>query len=292
MRSNIMEPISCNSSNKSAFEIYAIEGPEKDAPSFIEKHIQRNFEIVVILKGSGFHNVNKYKYQLSENKIYCVCPGQEHQLIFMPGTKGYLISFTDDFLRNGGREMESDHNSYLVREFLQAPELAINKEALEDMQDVIVLLLKERQRYSLVRTDILRSYLKTFMIFFRNELQRAIPYCVKKTSFTLVNDFFSLLENSYKDNRLVGHYAKELFVTANYLNHLIKSRTGFSARYHIQQRILLAAKAAVWNNSSMKEIAFNLGFEDMAHFSKYFKNVSGLNFREFRRTISDQYLVA
>lgn len=274
-----------------AFKIYTIESVLTDHNSLhIEKHEQPDFEIIWIHEGAGIQKVNQCQYQLGANNIYCVYPGQHHQLIAMPGTKGFVISFTEDFLLYGGGERETGHTSYLVRDFLQAPELSLSYGTAEDMHDIVLLMMKEIQRYSLLRADILNKYLNIFMLYFRKELQDMEPHSIGKVSWSLVDKFFSALENDFKDHRTVGHYAKTLFVTPNYLNHLIKSRTGFSARYHIQQRILLAAKAALKERSSMKEIAFQLGFDDLAHFSKFFKNVSGLNFREFKRRLADDLI--
>ena len=264
------------------FDIHALEGISRTTLK-MEKHIQPNFEMIWIVEGTGLHKVNQYQYRLSDSKMYCVCPGQEHQLMVMPGTKGFVISFTEDFLVQADGEAGFRHHSYLLREFLQSPELTIEKEIAEDMQDIASLMLKEWQKYSLIRAEILTKYLKIFMIYYRKALREHASFSENRTSNSLVNNFFFQLENNFRECRIVGHYAKALYVTPNYLNHLIKAKTGFSARYHIQQRVLLAAKNAVRDHSTMKEIAFNLGFKDMAHFSKFFKNVSGLNFSEFKK---------
>ena len=286
MRGYLVEPMPPTVS-KAPFQICTIEGVEQpERKMLIDKHLQSNFEIIWILEGSGFHRINEYRYQVSANKMYCVCPGQEHQLILAPGAKGFALGFTEDFLSQAGDDSVSRQHYYLFREFLQAPELTVESDVAEDMQDVILLMLKETQKYSLLRKEILSKYLVIFMIYFRKELQKHLAYTVKNTSNSLVNDFFSILENNFKDHRTVGYYAKALFVTPNYLNHLIKSSTGQSARYHIQQRVLLAAKTALRERSTMKEIAFHLGFEDIAHFSKFFKNVSGLNFSEFKKQMN------
>jgi AraC family transcriptional activator of pobA len=293
MKTNFNAPAPLETILMVPFEIYTLEGISRGKATLqMEKHMQSDFEVILIEEGTGLHKVNQCQYRLSDSKMYCVCPGQQHQLIVMPGTKGFVISFTEDFLMQADGEAGFRHHSYLRREFLQSPELTIEKEVAEDMQGVASLMFRERQKYSLIRAEILTRYLKIFMIYYRKELQKHTPFSVKRTSNSLVNDFFSELENNFSEYRTVGHYAKALYVTPNYLNHLIKTKTGFSARYHIQQRILLAAKNAVRDHSTMKEIAFHLGFNDMAHFSKFFKNVSGLNFSEFKKRMNEQYAFA
>ena len=70
----------------------------------------------------------------------------------------------------------------------------------------------------------------------------------------------------------------------NYLNRTVKKMTGLTASYHIQQQIILEAKRqAIHSNVSMKEIAYFLGFDNLAHFSKFFKNNSGMSFSTFKK---------
>ena len=86
--------------------------------------------------------------------------------------------------------------------------------------------------------------------------------------------------------KLVHEYASDLSVSPNYLNEVVKKYTGFPVRYHIQQRIILEAKRlALHSGSNMKEIAYKLGYEDMAHFSKFFKANCGINFTDFRKQL-------
>lgn len=70
------------------------------------------------------------------------------------------------------------------------------------------------------------------------------------------------------------------------MNDSVKKVTGQPASEHIKQRVVLEAKRkAFFGTTSAKEIAFDLGFEDEAHFSKYFKANTGQTFTEYRKTI-------
>lgn len=100
--------------------------------------------------------------------------------------------------------------------------------------------------------------------------------------------FLSLLEKNYTQKRMVTDYAEELVVTPSYLNEVVKKISGFPASHHIQQRIVLEAKRqAAFSNVTMKEIAYNLGFDDTAHFSKFFKNASGMSFTDFKKSLQE-----
>jgi AraC-like DNA-binding protein len=61
--------------------------------------------------------------------------------------------------------------------------------------------------------------------------------------------------------------------------------SGYSASYHIQQRLVQEAKRlAVYNNASLKMVAYTLGFDDLSHFSRFFKHAAGINFSEYKKT--------
>jgi AraC family transcriptional activator of pobA len=101
-----------------------------------------------------------------------------------------------------------------------------------------------------------------------------------------------MTEMNFATRRAVADYASALCLSPNYLNETVKTVLGAPTSYHIQQRIMLEAKRlAVYSNYTMKQVAYHLGFDDLAHFSKFFKNASGECFSEFRRkSLSDVFV--
>ena len=122
------------------------------------------------------------------------------------------------------------------------------------------------------------------MIHFSRKLQVGNDEIAYTKDAELVRNFKTLLKKWFITKKLVADYASELCVTPNYLNRTVKKITGFTASHHIQQYIILEAKRqAIHSNVSMKEIAYFLGFDNLAHFSKFFKNNSGMNFTSFKK---------
>jgi AraC-like DNA-binding protein len=74
-----------------------------------------------------------------------------------------------------------------------------------------------------------------------------------------------------------------LNVTADYLNKTVKNITGKSAKEHIQTKIIIEAKRSLlFSEISSKELAYELGFEESAHFNNFFKKITGQTPSEFR----------
>jgi AraC-like DNA-binding protein len=100
----------------------------------------------------------------------------------------------------------------------------------------------------------------------------------------LFNSFLAKLDKQFKTMKQVAEYANELSVTPSYLTDVVKKVTGFSASYHIQQRMVQEAKRlAMYSDANMKMVAYSLGFDDLSHFSKFFKHAAGINFSEFKK---------
>lgn len=246
------------------------------------RHKQTQFEIIWIQDGSGYHIIDGLRFPLLPGNIYCVLPGQVHELELAPGMIGYQIHFSDNFLET--KEDEMFYGDGFRQLVYQSFEVAVDANAAEDMSDMLMLMMKETRRYGLQRKSLLAKYLMIFLILMRGKTNPAASLKQHGTRANLVQLFFSLLETHFKEEKAVSGYANMLFVSANYLNYVVKAYTGYPAKHHIQQRVLHEAKrAARYQRITLKEIAYHLGFEDSSHFSKYFKNASGENFSVFRK---------
>ncbi|MCS3528940.1 AraC family transcriptional regulator [Chryseobacterium sp. JUb7] len=96
-------------------------------------------------------------------------------------------------------------------------------------------------------------------------------------------EFKQLIQTHYKNSKQVQEYASLLNITPLYLNELIKELTGFSASYWIHQEIILEAQRLLYyTDLDIKEIAFELGFEDHAYFSRFFKKHTAVTASHFR----------
>ena len=92
----------------------------------------------------------------------------------------------------------------------------------------------------------------------------------------LVLRFQDLLEAYFVDHRDIGFYCDSLNVTATVLNRRLKSELGQTALQAINERVAIAARVELRSGrKSVKEVAFDLGFEDPLYFSRFFKKQFG-----------------
>ncbi|GAA5087448.1 hypothetical protein GCM10023210_10290 [Chryseobacterium ginsengisoli] len=92
-----------------------------------------------------------------------------------------------------------------------------------------------------------------------------------------------MIQIHYKELKQVKEYASLLNITPLYLNEIVKEITGFSASHWIHQEIILEAQRLLYyTDLDIKQIAFQLGYEDHAYFSRFFKKNTGNTASQFR----------
>jgi len=234
----------------------------------------RNFEILFVKSGSGTLTVDLRKYKLAESTVYCLMPGQYRLLALSDNAVCYSLSLSPEFLHLS--------ESLIARNAVEwiAP-------SQEETEELIVRMHTEYHRQDTMSLEVLRSLLRVFIIYlYRGRLDQPVDGTWLRNDQLITQKFFELLQKNFATKKLVSDYATDLCITPNYLNSIVKKQTGFPASYHIQQYIVTEAKRQVmYSDLRMKEVAEKLGFGDYAHFSKFFKNYSGINFSDFKRSI-------
>lgn len=242
------------------------------------------YEWIWIKTGSAVIWLDENKIELTGNCIFCICPGHLRRVEASADTTGYLISVAPEFisLSDGYQHSAFFSRQYLNEHCLSAISLDSSLQFEFDM--VVSKMRWECQNQFDRKIELLKGLLNVFLIYFTRNLKESLPAVARNRETELVDGFMELLKKDYIQKKQVSDYAGRLFVTPNYLNRTVKKITGQTASYHIQQQIVREAKRkALYSATTMKEIAYYLGFDNLAHFSKFFKNSCGMSFTEFRR---------
>ena len=95
--------------------------------------------------------------------------------------------------------------------------------------------------------------------------------------------FKELLEKNFRKEKLVKRYANELNISEKLLHKATTQLIDKTPKQVIDERILLETKRLlVHSNLSIKEIAYDLGFEEPTNFIKYFRKHTNMTPAEFR----------
>jgi AraC family transcriptional regulator, transcriptional activator of pobA len=107
---------------------------------------------------------------------------------------------------------------------------------------------------------------------------------VQSVTSDLIFKFKVLIEDNFKKHLLASDYAAMLAVHPNYLNRATKNQTGKTSSELINERIKLEAiSLLVYTNMTVSDITYALGFEEIAHFSKFFKKLTGVSPIQYKK---------
>jgi len=250
-----------------------------------DPHRHNYYSVIWPFSGSGRHLIDFNEYPILPHYIFFVSPKQVHQIISDPETTGLVILFTPEFLMKNSIREDFISNLRLFRNSSDTPALPLANPML---QNLLLFATHMKEAYASeqeLKYETIGAYLKLFLI----ECNRHCSLFPDTNTQSLevgksmVQRFKNLVETRFQQWHQVKEYAAALSVSPNYLNEVIKSTIGISAKDFIQNRLLLEAKrTAVFTGKSSKEIAFELGFDDPSHFSKFFRSGAGQSLLEFK----------
>jgi len=99
----------------------------------------------------------------------------------------------------------------------------------------------------------------------------------------ILHRFEALLDQHFLQHWTVSDYAAALSITPTHLSRLTRAATGHSASHLILDRLIREARRnLVYTSLPVSTIAYALGFNDPAYFSRLFSGATGLPPRSFR----------
>lgn len=244
------------------------------------------FRILWIQEGFAKYQIDFKHFEVDKEIILFLSPGQVFQIEAEKIKSAKVISFQKDFYCIEMHDSEVSCNGLFFFNVYNLPYLTLTPEESSQLALTYDQLKSEIQNPGAVHSDLLKTYLKLFLIQtvrIRKERQQQ--------QFVMIgvdNDFYrkfsQLVESHFREKHAVADYADLLNISPKSLTKKLQKITHLSPSILIQERILLEAKRElIYSNKSIKEIAFDLGFSDPAYFSRFFakhSQESPLAFRE------------
>lgn len=100
----------------------------------------------------------------------------------------------------------------------------------------------------------------------------------------IVLDFVNLVADHYREHREMDFYADRMCLTAKYITAIVKAQSGRSATDWIERYVILDAQAMLSSTDmTVLQISQELHFPSQSFFGKYFKRVTGMSPKDYRR---------
>jgi len=234
----------------------------------------RLHQILLIESGGGQATLEGRGHALRPMQAVNVATGDVHGFRFKPGTQGWVLTIATEMLDEVSMPSEGLRrvlaHSTVVRGTTQ-------------MRNAMQQIFAEFAGRHFARAHILRGLSAALIGLVAREMAAGGRMPDGMTKSDLFQRFEALLERHFLQHWTVSDYAAALQVTPTHLSRLTRSSTGHAASHLILERVIREARRnLVYTNLPISTIAYALGFNDPAYFSRLFSTATGLSPRSFR----------
>ena len=242
-------------------------------------HRDDHYIFFLLKKGSGSLMIDLQKVDMKTGQLYYILPGQVHHHIRTRRAEGWFLAIDSSLVPVECR------NVFEGKLSLQLP-CTIPSAPFQQYLHLLTLLQERYAGANKAGLDRLAIYglLQSFLAMAADAYDD-LPEPSHQLSrpAELSRQFKVLMTKNIRTIKSPSGYSTRLNVSQSYLNESVKDITGFSVSYWIQQEILLEAKRLLYYSEfNIKQISYELGYEDPSYFSRFFRKAAGMSALEFR----------
>ena len=267
---------------KLGFKVLTFE----DGNDFDRIHRLNYFSLIWITEGMGTVRVDFKEYGIFKNSLFAFSPYQPFMFLAVK-MKGTAICFDPDFFCIQKQQTEV---ACLFNNIHQLPYTIINENSTSLLSLLIGQMRAEINSAAPAQYEMLVSYLKIFLITVSRLKMEQQPETIAlipdlKEPFIL-QKLRDRIEKDFREKHTAGDYARTLNISTKTLAKITKDYFNRTLTELIAERIIMEAKRELYmTRKPVKEIAWELGYEDVHYFSRFFKTNTKISPQVYRETV-------
>lgn len=250
------------------------------------------YQALLITKGQAVVIAEQQRIDLAERSLVWMPPLCVHGYEFAPGTSGTVVSIPSSLLAAGlsfaPAALQSLDRFCVIQEGGEPDEWA-------DLSRLTQGILSEYESSKVGRQAGLVSLATLLALWTLRRIERSEAEATKAGASVpaAVRRFLEIVESSFADTRPLAQYARQVNVSPAHLNRICRDAIGRSPLRIIQDRkIMEAQRLLAFTALPIGQIAYRLGFEDAAYFSRFFRQKTALSPVAYRRAADQTGQVA
>jgi AraC family transcriptional regulator, transcriptional activator of pobA len=238
----------------------------------------RLHQFLLIESGGGRVRIEDKAFALSPMRVVNMPAGGVHGYSFDQGTRGWVLTIAAEVLDQVMVPSEG------LRRVLASAKVV---RGTAQMRTAMKQVFAEFAGRRFARAHVLRSLTAMFAGLVAREMEARGKSPGSAAGVELFERFETLLEQHFLQHWTVSQYAGALSVTPTHLSRVTRAATGHAASRLIAERIVREARRNLaYTHLPVSTIAYSLGFNDPAYFSRLFSEATGLSPRRFREKVS------
>jgi AraC-like DNA-binding protein len=246
-----------------------------------------SFIKILLLKAGSSIQVDFKSYDLKSDALFFINVNQWYKINKAGKGSSGLIYYNRDFYCVEIHDKEVSCDGILYNNVYDIPVIYLSKESAGAMEGVFQELQTELDTDDSAQEEMLRILLKEIIIKSTRiwKSSHQVEGAEEQQEVEFLRRFSQLVELHFRKYHGVADYASLLNITPKALNKRIHKYGKLTPNEIIKNRIILEAKRLlVHTDNSIKEIAFMLGYEDPAYFTRLFTNSIELSPAEFKKS--------
>ncbi len=253
-------------------------------------HFHEEYEIYYLIQGERYYFIKDKTYHIKKGYLIFIDQNILHKTadVEEPGHERVLINLRKDFLNSFPYYI-----SEKLFQFFSMEKCIITPDS--DEQRKIEGILEEMYKEYLSERDEPPIYLQTLVIqllYFMNKMVEKnlnYPRDYYNITYQRVSEVVEYININYKEQLSLTELSKQFYFSPFYLSRLFKKVTGFSLVEYINSiRVKEAQELLKRSNKKISEIAFEVGYDNITHFERVFKQITNLSPRAYRNKMIGQ----
>lgn len=223
------------------------------------------------------------KLNLENNTILCLT--SFHKIEFNTLESARAIKFNREFYCIKDHDREVSCKGLLFYGINQIPYFQIPEEEIDKLETFWRMFEIEMQSKDDLQLEMLQMMLKRFIILCTRIYKSQMNFSkLEVNEVDLVREFHFLVEQYFKSKHSVQEYADLLNKSVKTLANTFSKVSEKSPLQIIHERKIIEAKRMLrYTDRAVKEIAYELGFEDIQTFSRFFKKMEKISPSDFKK---------
>jgi AraC-like DNA-binding protein len=239
---------------------------------------------IVFLKKGGSIQVDFKTFNLKSDALFFINPQQPYNV--SKGSAGAMICYNRDFYCVEIHDREVACDGILYNNVYDLQMIFLSAEMSKTMESIFKEINSEIETEDRTQEEMLRILLKGLIIRSTRiwKMSHQVSESTGDEDIEFVRKFSRFVEANFRTLHGVSDYAELLHITPKALNKRVHHYGKATPNEIIKNRIILEAKRLLlYTDHSVKEIAYQLGYEDPAYFNRLFTRTAGLSPIDFKK---------
>jgi len=260
------------------FEIIHLEG----STSLPEKLIDGQLSIFWFEEDDNCFIIDSKDYVFNKNQMICLT--SMHKVIVQKLGKARYVRFNSPFFCILNHDSEVGCKGVLFFGSSNLPILYPNAADIEILETVWKMIQIEMVSKDNLQLEMLQMMLKRFLILCTRVYKTQENFnVINNKQVDIVREFNFLVEQHFKEKHSVAEYASILNKSPKTISNLFSKISEKSPLQIIQNRIMIEVRRKLrYTDMPVSEIGYEVGYQDIQSFSRFFKKHEGISPSEFR----------